>query len=115
MVLCTLFSLQSHMLLLVCVCQSILEDTVYKGLVAKFGTSTHGWEIVGSVGHGFGSSSNDNVGGPSHDCLSSTDHGLDARGTHFVDGSAYSRFGEAGANGTLSGRVLAETIGCQYR
>lgn len=65
----TLLSLQSHVLLLVCVGQTVLEKTINQRLVSELCAVTHVGEVVGRVGHALGSGSNDNLGIASHDCL----------------------------------------------
>ena len=64
---------------------------------------------MGHVGHGLGAAGYDGGGIAGHDCLGCEDDGFEARGAYFVDGGADGGFREAGANGTLSGRVLANT------
>lgn len=104
----TLFALQTHVLLLVRVGKTILEDTIDERLVAELGTSPQVGEVVGDVGHALGTGSDNDVGIASDDGLGTDNEGLDRGGAHLVDGGGNGRLGETGANGALAGRVLAE-------
>lgn len=108
MVIGTLLTLKTHVLLLVCVGQTVLKHTVDERLVTELGTGTHVGEIMGSVGHGLSTTGNDNVGGSSQDGLGGNNDGLDTRGAHLVDGGADDGFLETSAECALTGRVLAE-------
>jgi hypothetical protein len=104
----TLLSLESHVLLLVSVGQTVLEKTVDQRLVSELGAVAHVGEVVGGVGHALSSGSNDDLGIASYDGLGTDNQGLDGRGAHLVDGRGYGRLGEASANGTLAGGVLTK-------
>lgn len=99
---------QTHVLVRVRVGQTILEDTIDEGLVAELGTRAQVGQIVGSVGHALGTSSDDDVGIAGDDGLSTDDEGLDRRGAHLVDGGADDGLGEACSDGTLAGGILAK-------
>lgn len=103
-----LLALQTHVLLLVCVGQTILQQTVDQRLVSKLGACPQVGEVVGSVGHALGSACHDNVGIAGYDGLRADNEGLDGRGAHLVDGGCDGRLGEASAKGTLTGGILAE-------
>lgn len=105
-----LLALQAHVLLLVCVGQTVLQHTVDQRLVSELGAGPQVGEVVGGVGHALGARSHDNVGIAGYDGLRADDEGLDGGGAHLVDGGCDGRFGEAGANGTLAGWVLAEAV-----
>lgn len=106
----TLLSGETHVLLCVCVGQTILEHTIDEGLVAELGTVAHVWEVVGGVGHGLGATSDDDIGGTSENGLCSNDDGLDTRGADLVDGRANGGFLETSADSALAGRVLSEAF-----
>ena len=110
MILGALLTLQTHVLLLVCVCQTILQDTVNKRLISKLRTSPHVGKVVGSVGHALGTGGHDDVRIASHDGLGTDNQCLDRGGADLVDGGCNSRLGETGANGTLAGGVLAKAV-----
>jgi len=104
-----LLSLESHVLLLVCVCETVLKHAVDERLVAELGAVAHGGEVVGGVGHALRAGRDDNVGIASDNSLSTDNQGLDGGGADLVDRGSNRRLGEASTNGTLAGRVLAET------
>lgn len=110
-VVCTLLALQAHVLLLVCVGEAVLEHAVDQRLVAKLCTVPHVGQVVGRVGHALGAGGHDDVGIPSDDGLRADNKGFDGRGADLVDGCGDGRLGQASANGTLAGGVLAETEG----
>jgi hypothetical protein len=110
-VVCALLSLQTHVLLLVCVGQTILQHTVDEGLVSELGAGPQVGEVVGGVGHALGSRCDDDVGIAGYDGLGADNEGLNGRGAHLVDGGCDSRLGESSANSTLAGGVLAEAEG----
>jgi hypothetical protein len=86
MVIGALLSLQTHVLLLVCVCQTILQHTVDERLVTELGTSPHVGEVVRSVRHALGTGGDDDVGIAGNDGLRADDQRLDRGGAHLVDG-----------------------------
>lgn len=96
-VVCALLTLETHVLLLVGIGQTILEHAVDERLVAKLGTGAHSGEVVRGVGHGLCATSDDNVGGAGQDSLSANDDGLDTRGADLVHGGANGRLLEASA------------------
>ena len=104
-----LLSLQSHVLLLVCIGEAILQHAVDKGLVAKLCTVAEVREVVRGVGHALGTASDDDVGISGDDGLGTDDEGLDGRGADLVEGGANNGFGQSSTQGALAGRVLAET------
>lgn len=104
----TLLALQTHVLLLVGIGQTVLEDTIDQRLVTKLGSIAHVGKVVRGVGHGLGTTSNDNVGGAGEDGLSGKDDGLDAGGADLVDGGADDGLLETSSKGALTSRVLAE-------
>jgi len=112
MVVCTLLALKTHVLLLVRVGQTVLEDTVDKRLVTELGASPHDREVVRSVGHALRSSSDDNVRIAGYDGLRTDDERFDRGGADLVDGGCDGGFGETSADGTLAGRVLTEATIC---
>ena len=67
------------------------------------------------VRHGFGATSYDRRGITSHDGLGGEDDSFEGGGADFVYRGADSRVGHASIDGTLAGRVLAETRYIQYR
>lgn len=103
-----LLSLEPHVLLLVCVCQAVLEHTINQRLVSELCAIAHVREVVGRVGHALGAGGDDDLGIAGDDCLGADNERLDRRGAHLVDGGGYGRFWEASANGTLAGGVLAK-------
>jgi hypothetical protein len=72
-----LLALQAHVLLLVCVCETVLEHTVDERLVSELGSGPHSGKVVGSVRHALSSSSDHNVGIASDDGLRANDQRLD--------------------------------------
>lgn len=104
------FALETHMLTFaVGVSEAIAEDAIDELDVAEFGPCAEDGEVVGGVGHGLGTASNDDGGVAGHDCLGTEDNGFEAGGADLVDGCADCGVREGGAYGTLAGRVLAET------
>jgi hypothetical protein len=103
-----LLTLESHVLLLVGVGKTILEDTVNQRLVAELGTSPHVGEVVGDIRHALGTGSDNDIGIASDDGLGTDNQGLDRGGAHLVDGGGNGRLGETSTNGALAGRVLTE-------
>ena len=81
------------MLLLVCVGQTILQNTIDQRLVSELGTRPQVREIVRGVGHALSAGGHDNVGIASYDGLSANNEGLDRGGAHLVDGGRNSGFG----------------------
>lgn len=102
-------ALETHVLLLEGIGQTILENTVDEGLVAVLGAASQVGEVVGGVGHGLGATGDDNGRGAEHDVLGSEDDGLEGRGADLVDSRADGAVGETGADGALAGGSLAET------
>ena len=105
----TLLALQAHVLLLVGIGEAVLEHTIDQRLVAELGAVAHGGEVVRGVGHALGAGGDDDVGIARDDGLGADNQGLDRRGADLVDGGCDRRLGQASANGTLAGGVLAET------
>lgn len=64
-----LLTLQTHVLLLVCVGKTVLQDTINQCLVTKLGASPQDGEVVGGVRHALGTGSDNDVGIASDDCL----------------------------------------------
>lgn len=110
MVVRALLALETHVLLLICVGQTILEDTINERLVSKLGTCPHIWEVVGSVRHALGTGCDNDVRIASDDGLRANNQGLDRRGANLVDRGSDGGLGQTSANGTLAGRVLAEAV-----
>lgn len=100
---------KTHVLLLVRVGEAVLQDTVDEGLVAVLGAGSKDREVVGSVGHGFGTASNDDVRSAEHDVLGAENNGLERRGADLVHGGADGRLRKAGTDGALSSRSLTKT------
>jgi hypothetical protein len=105
-----LLALQTHVLLLVGVGETVLEHAVHKGLVAKLCTSAQVGEVVGGIRHALGTTSHDNVGISGDDGLSADDEGFDRGGADFVYRGGDGGIGKACANGNLAGRVLTKTV-----
>lgn len=72
-----LLALKAHVLLLVCIGQAILENSVDERLVTELGTGAQVGEIVGSVGHGLSTTCDDNVGGTGENGLGGDNDCLD--------------------------------------
>ena len=102
-------ALQTHMLLLVCVGQSILQHAINERLVAKLGASSHVWKVVRHIGHALCATCDNNVRIASDNCLRADDKSFDARGADLVHGGGYSGFWKASADCALAGGVLTET------
>ncbi|KAI6748131.1 hypothetical protein HG531_008673 [Fusarium graminearum] len=105
----TELSRDTHVVLLKGVGQTVLEDTVDEGLVAVLGTVSEVGEVVRSVGHGLGSTSNNDIGGAEHDVLGTKDDGLERRSADLVHGCGDDGLRETSAKGTLAGRALTNT------
>jgi hypothetical protein len=105
----TELSRDTHVVLLEGVGQTILEDTVDEGLVTVLGAVSEVGEVVRSVGHGLGSTSNDDIGGAEHDVLGTKDNGLERRSADLVHGRGDDGLRETSAKGALAGRTLADT------
>ena len=90
--------------------QTVSEHTINQALIAELCACAHIGEVVRGVGHGLGAAGNDDVGVTGHDSLSAESDSFDSRGADFVDGGADGRGFEAGAEGTLASRVLAEAV-----
>lgn len=105
-----LLSLETHVLLLVCVGETILEETVHKGLVTELGTVPEVGKVMRGVGHALGSSCDEDIGISGHDGLGTDDEGLDRRRAHLVDGSADDGLRETSTKGALAGGVLAKAM-----
>lgn len=99
---------KTHVLVLVGVGETILENGVNQRLVAELGAGAHVGEVVRGVGHGLGTTSNDDVGATGHDGLGTEDDGLGSRSADLVDSGTDDRVGDTGTESTLAGRVLAE-------
>lgn len=99
---------KTHVLALVCVGETVLQDTINELLVAELGAVAHVGEVVGHVGHALGTASNDNVGIAADDGLGSEGDSLDGGGADLVDGGSDSGLRETGVDGALSGGVLAK-------
>lgn len=117
MVLNTKLSRDTHVVLLERVGQTVLEDTIDESLIAVLGAVSEVGEVVRSVGHGLGSTSNDNVGGAEHNVLSTKNDGLERRSADLVHGRGDDSLGKACTEGTLAGRALSNAGGksCQQR
>jgi hypothetical protein len=111
MVFSALLALESHVLLLVRIGQTVLEHAIDERLVAKLGARPEVGEVVRGVGHGFGTASDDNVCIAGYDCLGAEDQGFDGGGADFVHSGCDGGLGEASTEGDLAGRVLSEA-GC---
>lgn len=98
------------MLLLIRIRQPVLEHAIHQRLIPILSSGTQVGQVVRDLGHGFGAAGDHDGGGAGHDGLGAEDHGFEARGAHFVDGGADGGGGEAGAEGALTGGVLADTI-----
>ena len=68
-----LLTLQTHVLLLVCVGKTILQDTVDQRLVTELGAVPHGGEVVGGVRHALGTGGDNDFGIASDDGLRTDD------------------------------------------
>lgn len=99
---------KAHVLALVCVGETVLQDTVDELLVAELGAVAHVGEVVGHVGHALGAASDDDIGVAAHDGLGSEGNGLDGGSADLVDGGRDGGLREAGVDGALSGGVLAQ-------
>ena len=64
---------------------------------------------MGSVGHGLGTTGDNDIGVSGHNSLGTKDDGLQARGADLVDGGADGAVVKAGTEGALSGGVLSNT------
>ncbi len=115
MVVGAFLSLQAHVLLLVCIGKTVLENTVDQRLITELGASPHVGEVVGNVGHALGTGSDNNVGITGDDGLRTNDERLDRRGAHLVDGGGNSRLREASTDGALAGGVLTKAVKRQYQ
>ena len=82
-------------------------------LVPKLGTVAQVGEVVGSVGHGLGTASDDNVGISGQDGLGTKDDGLGTGGAHLVDGGCDDRLGETSTKGGLASGVLTKAVTSQ--
>ena len=109
-----LLTLQTHVLLLVCVGKTVLQDTINQRLVTKLGASPHVGKVVRSVRHALSTGSNNNVGIASDDGLRTDDNRLDRGGAHLVDGGGNGRLGKTSTDGALAGGVLTKAWICQY-
>jgi hypothetical protein len=98
---------ETHVLAVVCVGETVLQQTVDELLVAELGAVAHVGEVVRDVGHALGTASDDNLSVAAHDGLGSEGDGLDRRGADLVDGGGHGGLGEASLDGALSGGVLA--------
>lgn len=109
-VLSALLGSKAHELLLaIGILKTVLHDSVDHGLVAVLGTVTEAGQVVGSVGHGFGTTSDDDIGVAGHDGLGTEDNGLQAGGADLVNGGADGGVRETGIDGALTGGVLTNT------
>ncbi|KAI7165201.1 Acetyl-CoA acetyltransferase [Hortaea werneckii] len=104
----TLLSSETHVLLCVCVRQTVLQHAVDHAHVAELGTSAHVGEVVRGVAHAFRTANDDTVSATAHDRLCAQAHSLHRTGADLVYGRGYHAVRQAGVDGTLSGRVLAE-------
>ena len=95
----------------VSICQAIAQQAIDKSGIAIFAAGSESGEIMGDVGHGFGTTSYDCRGVTSHDGLCGEDDGFEGGGADFVYGGADSGVWHASFDGTLAGRILAEA-GC---
>ena len=100
---------KTHVLVLVGISETVLQDSVNERLVAELGAGAHVGKVVGSVGHGLGTTSNDDVGTASHDGLGTENDGLGGGCADLVDGGADDRVGNASTESALAGRVLTKT------
>lgn len=102
--------LETHVLVLEGIGQTVLEDTVDEGLVAVLGTGAEVGQVVGGVGHGFGTGSDDDVVDTEHDVLGTEDDGLQRRGAHLVDGGGDDVLAKASTDSGLAGGSLTQAI-----
>jgi hypothetical protein len=100
---------ETHVLVLVGIGETILQDGVNEGLVAELGAGAHVGEVVRGVRHGLSTTSDDDVGTTGHDGLGAEDNGLGSGSADLVDGGADNRVGDTGTQSTLAGRVLTES------
>ena len=92
------------------VCQPVAEETVHEGSVAVFATLAKGGEVMGGIGHGLCTAGYDCRGTAGHYGLAGQDDGFEGGGAYFVDCCADGGIGHAGAEGALSGWVLAKAL-----
>ena len=105
-------SLHAHKLLLsVCVPKTIRLDSIDEASLAILDTSAEVGEVVGGVGHALSAASDNDVRTAGDNSLCAKDHGLQAGSANLVDGGADDLVGEAGIDGALTGRGLANTGG----
>jgi hypothetical protein len=102
-------SRDTHVVLLERVGQTILKNAVNECLVAILGTVSEVGEVVRSVGHGLGSTSNDDIRGAEHNVLGTEDNSLEGGSADLVHGGGDDGLGKSSTKGTLSGRALTDT------
>ncbi|ROV93349.1 hypothetical protein VSDG_06889 [Cytospora chrysosperma] len=102
-------SLHAHELLLaVGVPQTVLLHAINQGAVAVLDTGAQVGEVVRGVGHGLGTTSNNDISVAGHDGLGTQDDGLHAGRADLVNRRAHNGIAEATVDGTLTGRSLTQ-------
>jgi hypothetical protein len=110
MVVGALLTLETHVLLLVGIRQTILEYTIDKRLISELGASPQDREVVRSIRHALRASGDNNIRISSHDGLCANNERLDGGRADLVDGGSNSRFGKTSTDCALAGRVLAKAV-----
>ena len=107
----TLLGGKTHMFpLAIGVLKTILQDTIYKGLVAVLGTVAQVGQIVRGVGHRFHATGNDDIGATGLNGLHAQNNRLQPGGADLIHSRAHGALRQPGANGCLSGGVLAKAV-----
>ena len=106
-------SCETHVLALVGIGKTVLQDRVDQRLVTKLCASAHVREVVRGVGHGLGATSNNDIGSTSHDSLSAENNGLGGGSADLVDSGADDGLGKTSAEGALARGVLTKATSCQ--
>lgn len=109
MIVCTFLTLQTHVLVLVRVRQTVLQQAVDQNLVSILGSSSHRGQIVRSIRHALSSCCNHDVRISSYYSLRADDYGLDRGSAHFVHRRGDCAFGQSSTEDDLTGGILAET------
>lgn len=107
-VICTLFTLQTHMLILVDIGQAILQHTINERLIAELGAVSKSLQIMWGVRHALCSASDDHIRLAGQNGRGSQGHGLDGRRADLVNRRCLSGLGKTSEDCALSGRILTQ-------